>query len=80
MSGRSLDVMLSRPGIYVVTTPSTVCFVEVDEAGVCHQLAPGRDYCRDGVLRPGRWSIGSITSIDGPFARMPDSRTPPNRE
>ncbi len=69
MSTRSIDVMLSRPGIYVVLTVSGAAFVEVDEAGVCWQLAPSHDYCRDGELRPGGWNLDAVWSIDGPFAR-----------
>ena len=68
MGHRSIDIMLSRPGIYVVSTRCTVVFVEV-EGGICYQLT--RDgYQRDGELRRGGWAINTIVSIDGPFARV----------
>ena len=55
MASRSLDIMLSRPGIYVVITPVALTFVEVDADG-CYQLTLD-DYRRDGELRLGRWLI-----------------------
>ncbi len=70
MSTRSIDVMTSRPGIYVITGARVVCFVEVDVDGRCWQLKLD-DYRRDGELRPGHWHIDAISSIDGPFARLP---------
>ena len=70
MGTRSIDIMLSRPGIYVVLGSHTYFFVEVDSAGLCYQLEPhSGEYRRDGELRPGHWFIENVTSIDGPFAR-----------
>ena len=70
MSTRSVDVMASRPGIYVVMTQTTMAIVEVDDRGQCFQLelASGT-YARDGELRPGGWALGSIIAIEGPFWR-----------
>lgn len=70
MPTRSVDIMLSRPGIYVVVGCAHLLFVEVDGAGQCHQLKLS-DYSRDGVLSPGGWSLDEIRVIHGPFARMP---------
>lgn len=69
MANRSLDIMLSRPGIYVVITPVALTFVEVDAEARCFQLTLD-DYRRDGELRPGGWLIDQIRAIHGPFARV----------
>lgn len=67
---RSIDLMVSRPGIYVVTTSSALCMVEVDADGLCFQLEiSSGTFQRDGELRPGGWLIADIASILGPFAR-----------
>jgi hypothetical protein len=66
----SLDIMLSRPGVYVVITWAGLMFVEVDDAGRCFQLTLD-DYRRDGELRAGGWMQGNISAIHGPFARSP---------
>lgn len=67
---RSVDVMLSRPGIYAVNTRNTFALVEVDADGHCHQLElQSGTYQRDGELRPGGWDMQTIVAIDGPFAR-----------
>ena len=71
MSTRSVDVMLSRPGIYCVATRRALCFVEVED-GKAYQLEL-KTYQRDGVLSPGGWVLSEIVSIDGPFARVPAS-------
>lgn len=70
---KSIDVLLSRPGIYFVLSLSKVCFIEVED-GRCYQLeiASGR-YERDGELRPGGWILGEIEAIHGPFARFTTS-------
>lgn len=70
MATRSIDIMLSRPGIYLVVGCDHMVFVEVDETGQCHQLKLS-DYSRDGVLSPGGWALQQIRVIHGPFARMP---------
>lgn len=38
MATRNVDVMLSRPGIYVVVALENLTFVEVDPEGRCYQL------------------------------------------
>jgi len=67
---RSIDVMLSRPGLYVVVGHSVIGAIEVDEEGKCFQLElKSGAFARDGELRPGGWFIENIASILGPFAR-----------
>ncbi len=68
MATTSIDVMLSKPGIYVMVTGGGVGLVEVDQHGICYQLTLD-DYRRDGELRAGGWYIGHIRGILGPFAR-----------
>lgn len=68
MRTRSIDIMLSRPGIYAVESIMAVLFVEVEPGGRCHQLVP-RTLQRDGELRPGRWRLQAIACIAGPFTR-----------
>ena len=68
MGTRSIDVMTSRPGIYMLVGGGYVVLVEVDAAGRCWQLELD-DYRRDGELQPGGWFIESIISILGPFQR-----------
>jgi hypothetical protein len=68
MPTRNVDVMLSRPGIYVVVSELGMTFAEV-EAGRCWQLTL-TDYRRDGELRPGGWLLDNIRAIHGPFARV----------
>lgn len=64
----SLDVMHSKPGIYLVTGRWELFFVETDAAGICHQLRPDT-FERDGELPPGRWNPQGVTGIYGPLAR-----------
>lgn len=68
MATRNVDVMLSRPGIYVVVALENLTFVEVDAEGQCYQLTL-TDYRRDGELRPGGGNLNVISSIHGPFER-----------
>lgn len=67
----NVDVMLSKPGIYVVLMPHGMAFVEVDASGKCFQLKPCDSYKRDGELPPGGWLLQSIVGIHGPFYRTP---------
>lgn len=64
----SLDVMHSKPGIYVVVDRRGMAFVETDGDGRCHQLKPDT-FERDGELQTGGWNIGFIVGIFGPLAR-----------
>lgn len=68
MATRSVDVMLSKPGIYVIVGFGALLFAEVDSEGQCYQLKLS-DYSRDGLLKPGGWLLESIRCIHGPFAR-----------
>lgn len=68
MATSSIDVMLSKPGIYVVFGCGSATFLEVDTDGRCWQLTL-TDYRRDGELRPGGWVLDTIAAIHGPFAR-----------
>lgn len=65
----SLDIMLSKPGIYVLTGSRGMTFVEVEAEGRCHQLEL-TNFTRDGELTGGRWLIGDMI-IFGPFFRAP---------
>ena len=72
MITKSLDVMMTRAGIYVVMAPMAFYFVEVDAAGSVFQLKPGT-FERDGELIPGRWVVSNIQAIFGPLARVPET-------
>ena len=72
MGTRNIDLMLSRPGIFVVVGDGHVAFCEVED-GRCWQLTL-TDYARDGELRPGGWILDSIIAIHGPFQRTPAAR------
>lgn len=69
MATKSIEIMLSRPGIYVIVSPVVVMFVEVDADQRCFQLSLG-DYSRDNELQRGGWNLDHIESIHGPFARV----------
>lgn len=64
----SLDVMHSKPGIYLITGRWELFFVEIAGGGVCYQLRPDT-FERDGELISGRWNPQSVTGIYGPLAR-----------
>lgn len=67
---RSVDMMMSRPGVYVVVMSRGTALVEVDDTPACHQLEfKSGTYQRDGELRAGSWNLEAIVSIEGPFAR-----------
>lgn len=76
--GRSIDVMTSRPGLYVVIAraPSpggvvdVATLVDVDGAGTCYEVKM-RDPAlpRAGTLRNGLWKLEQIVAIHGPFSR-----------
>ena len=72
MITKSLDVMMTRAGIYVVMAPMAFCFVEVDAAGSVFQLKPDT-FERDGELIHGRWVVSNIRAIFGPLARVPET-------
>ena len=67
MATRSLDVMRSRPGIYIVFTPCLAVFIEVDKEGNSYQLRKDT-LQRDQQLEDGKWNVQAITAIYGPFA------------
>lgn len=69
METKSVDLMLSRPGIYIMVTDVMLAFCEVDTDGACHQLRPG-DFARDGELRPGGWNLPTGITFYGPLARV----------
>lgn len=68
MTTKSIDVMLSKPGIYVLVSGIGVSLCEVYPGGRCEQLHLDT-YQPDGELRPDRWNPRQIASILGPFAR-----------
>ena len=69
METKSIDTMLSRPGIYVMTTPVSMAFCEVDALGRCFQLRP-HDFSQADELRPGLWNLESNATFYGPLARV----------
>lgn len=62
----SLDVMLSKPGIYLVIAPFGMSFCETMPGGKCHQLNP-HTFERDGELSTDGWA--KPVAIYGPLAR-----------
>jgi hypothetical protein len=67
----SLDVMHSKPGIYIICSGQIMMVCEVDASGRAYQidiktLKPGVE------LRPGRWNVDAITHISGPLQRTPE--------
>lgn len=71
MTTRSLDVMRSRPGLYVIVSFGHVGPVEVDTEGRVYQCTLEDGHPRDGELVEGGWCIENIRGILGPFARIP---------
>lgn len=69
METQSVDVVLSRAGIYIMVTPHALAFCEVDQDGRCHQLRP-KDFARDGELRPGGWHLAEGITFYGPLSRV----------
>ena len=75
MSTRSLDVMKSKPGVYIVTFCHGFFFVEVDATGRVWQLSLlGNDYARDAELVAEAWNAPAVARIDGPFQRTTPKR------
>lgn len=77
MTTISVDVMLSKPGIYVVVSGCGVGLAEVDAAGRCWSLNL-TDYNRDNELRPGGWNLQALRAILGPFARASSGASLPS--
>lgn len=67
---KSLDVMFSKNGLYVICTQGTIAVCEVENRRVyqCRLDAP---YARDDELAPGGWYPLAIVGILGPFFRTP---------
>lgn len=63
----SLDIMLSKPGIYAISFPAGFGFVEVAEEGRCFQLT--LKFERDDELPAGGWMPENIHAIYGPLER-----------
>lgn len=70
MTTRSLDVMRSKPGIYVIVELGTVGAVEVDADGRAYQCTLEDGHPRDTELAEGGWCVENIVGILGPFARV----------
>jgi hypothetical protein len=68
MRTKSLDVVLSNPGVWIICGCGHVMLVEVAADGSCHQLDPDT-FERDGELRPGGWEIANIVTMIGPLQR-----------
>lgn len=66
MSTTSLDIVKSRPGMYLVVSKHAAAMIEVEDSGVIHQLKL-TDLSRDGVLSDGGWVLENIVAFHGPF-------------
>jgi hypothetical protein len=67
MSTVSLDIIKSKPGMYIlVSLPGTLAFIEVEPGGVIHQLKPDT-MKRDGILRPDGWNLKALSACHGPY-------------
>lgn len=66
METRSIDVVMSAPGIYFIYSSTKLAMIEVMPDGKCYQLK-FQDFTQDGELRPGGWHVG--TTFVGPLAR-----------
>lgn len=62
----SLDIVKSKPGLYIVLGPAYMFFMEVDAQGVCHQLKP-ETLVRDGTLGDDGWYLANLRAIHGPY-------------
>jgi hypothetical protein len=69
MMTASIDVVLSKPGIYIVLALTHVAAVEVLPEGAVYQLDPDT-LARDGLLDRGGWNLPVIQKFLGPFARV----------
>lgn len=68
MITRSIELMLSKPGIYVINGHYGMIAVEVDGAGRCWNLNP-HTMLQERELPEGGWDIHAIGVIFGPLAR-----------
>ena len=68
MITRSVDVIKSKPGIYLATSATTIAFIEVTVDGIVHQLK-AETFERDGILREGYWNTLAIKGFYGPLSR-----------
>jgi hypothetical protein len=68
MITRSVDIIKSKPGIYLATSATITAFIEVTGGGIIHQLKPDT-FERDGVLRDGYWNTLAIKGFYGPLVR-----------
>lgn len=69
METKNLDLVLSRPGVYVAAGGPAFLFIEVDLQGKCHQLTP-HDFKRDGELSRDGWRADRAPTFYGPLARV----------
>lgn len=63
----SVDVMLSKNGIYFIITHPGFTFVEVEDGRVYSLKLNNHE--RDNELRDGGWNMSKIMTIFGPFYR-----------
>lgn len=68
MITRSIGIMLSAPGIYVIAGFHGITLVEVDGAGRCWSLEPHK-FAPQNELPPEGWSPAGVGMILGPLAR-----------
>lgn len=67
MITKSLDVVLSIPGIWIAVT-NCLLLIEVEPDGTCHQLNM-RNMERDGELTRGGWCLSPWLQFVGPMGR-----------
>lgn len=72
MITKSLDIMKSCPGIWVIVMSVGTVLVETTASGVVYQLTP-ETLKRDGELRPDGWYFRGQWQAIGPLARTGNS-------
>lgn len=74
MTTRSLDLVCTRPGLYVLCcSDGVVCMIEVEPGGKCWQLSFS-DCSRAREIPPNSWNVSGIVQFIGPFAHAPTIR------
>lgn len=69
MRTSSIDVVKSKPGIWLVIGRGATILMEVLPDGACHQLNPDT-FERDGELVMGGWRVEAIVTLVGPLQRV----------
>lgn len=69
---RSLDIVLSKPGIYCAVGWGAIAILEVDPEGRCYACDKEPPHPRGHELTPGGWRLDAIRAFLGPFYREPN--------